>query len=325
MSERVLVALDAGGTRTRCVVASSAGAILGAGHGGPANHILSGWELARDSVATALGAAVRAAGARRIDAAVAGSAGVGPNGEGREVVEALLAELLPGAARVRATGDMVAALWGALRTPVGVVCSAGTGSVCFARNAAGETRQVGGWGHLMGDEGSAYDIARSALLAVARATDGRAAPTALVSALLARSGSSTPIELALRIYGGDFGRERVAALAVEVAACARAGDETASAILRSAAAELALGTVTAARALALQRPRVSWTGSVFEAGELVLEPFAAAVRAALPEAQLAPPFLPPLGGALRLALAACDEGEAEPLLDSWREALWTAA
>lgn len=325
MPERVLVAIDAGGTRTRCVVASSAGAVLGAGLGGPANHILSGWEQARSSLAGAIEAAMRAAGRPRVHAAVAGSAGVGPNGEGREVVEALLAELLPDAERVSATGDMVTAFWGALRAPEGVVSSAGTGSVCFGRNARGEVRQVGGWGHLMGDEGSAYDIAVRGLQAVARATDGRASPTALTAALLRRTSAATPIQLALHVYGSGSSRERIAALAVDVVETARAGDEVASAILRLAGGELALAVITAARALGLRQPRVSWTGSVFDAGDLVLEPFVRDIRAALPQADVAPPFLPPLGGALRLALAACGEAESERLLEAWREPLRGAA
>jgi glucosamine kinase len=323
--ERILLAIDAGGTHTRCAIAASDGRLLGRGSGGPGNHILDGWQTARDSLASATAEAIASAGDPRLDAAVAGSAGVGPNGEGREVVEALLAELLPGAERRRATGDMVAALWGALRTPEGVVVSAGTGSVCLGRNAAGAMRQVGGWGHLMGDEGSAYDIAIRALRAVARAEDGRAPATALRAALLRRAEVGSPIELALQVYGAPHGRERLAGLALAVAEAAGEGDATAREILRHAAEELACAAATAMRALALEEGVVSYAGAVFAAGAAILEPFAGYIRQAAPRARVEPPFLPALGGALRLALR--DTGDAERLdvLERWRENVGGAA
>ena len=321
MTERILLAVDAGGTRTRCAVASSAGPLLGIGGGGPGNHILAGWEVARDSVSAAISAALAAAGRPRLDAAVAGSAGVGANGEGREVVESLLAELLPETAVIRATGDMVTAFHGALRNPIGIVSCAGTGSVCFGRNRHGRTRQVGGWGHLMGDEGSGYDIALQALRAVARAHDGRGPETALAAGLSRRAGVATPIELAFQVYGGDLGRDRLAALAVEVTAAARRGDAVAAGILTAAAEELALAVVATARHLDMDEPAVSYAVAVFDAGAAILAPFSARLHRDLAGARVVPPLLPPIGGALRLALEAAGHRESDDVLERWRSSL----
>src|SRR5436309_1225277 len=109
--QRLIVAVDAGGTSTRCVVGSSAGAVLGIGHGGPANHILDGWDTAVESLTHATTEALDAAAVSDapVDVVVAGSAGVGAHGEGRELIERLLADPFPRAAAVRAVGDMVAA------------------------------------------------------------------------------------------------------------------------------------------------------------------------------------------------------------------------
>lgn len=302
--QRRILAVDAGGSTTRCVVVGEDGAVQGFGRGGPANHILSGWETARESLRQATAAALGGAGAG-IDVAVVGSAGVGPNGEGHEIVESLLAELVPGAAVVRATGDMVTAFWGALSVPVGVVVSAGTGSVCFGRNAAGATCQVGGWGHIMGDEGSAYDIAVQALRAVARAADGRAAPTALAAGLGAVLGGDQALHLAARVYGEPLNRDQIAALAVAVAAVARDGDATAQDILRRAGEELGWAAAAALRTLGLLEVpvAVSFAGAVFEAGDMVRQPFAATIAAANARARVERPLLPPVGGAVRLAMA----------------------
>lgn len=326
MSERILLALDAGGSRTRCVVAGAGGRVLGTGTGGAANHVLDGFEVARASLRAAIDAALAAAAPARIDAAVAASAGVGPDGQGREVVESLVAGLLPPGTAVQAVGDMVAALWGALADGVGIVSCAGTGSVCLGRDAGGRLRQVGGWGHLMGDEGSAHDIALAALRAVARAYDGRGPETALSAALPRWAGVSTPIELAWQVYAGAQTRERIAAIAVEVAAAARAGDAVATALLGAAAAELVAAVAAAARHLEMPAPRVSYAGSVFDAGAPVLGPFAALLARELPGARLEAPLLPPLGGALRLAHEVGGGGAAPAAaLARWRAALGEAA
>jgi N-acetylglucosamine kinase-like BadF-type ATPase len=300
------VAIDAGGTGTRCVVASNQGAVLGTGRGGPGNQILAGWETARASLAEATTAALHAAPvtADRVDVVVVGSSGVGANGQGGEFVRWLLAEIAPQLTQVVVTGDMVTALWGALQPPVGVVVCAGTGSVCFGRNADGRTCQVGGWGHILGDEGSAYDIATRALRAMARAADGRGSATALSDVLIAAVGERTAVDTALRIYSEPLSREHLAALAVQVVAAARAGDQTALGILQHAGDELGLAAVTALRALDLadRTTPVSFAGAVFEAGDLVIDAFRARVHAAAPHAEIRAPLLPPVGGAFCLGM-----------------------
>ena len=322
---RAILAIDAGGSTTRCALVGDNGTVYGVGRGGPANHILSGWETARASLQQATSEAMRLAGIRgeRVNVVAVGSAGVGSNGEGREVVESLLAELVPNAGVVRATGDMVAAFWGALRTPVGVVVSAGTGSVCYGRNARGVSCQVGGWGHVMGDEGSAYDIATRALRAVARAADGRSVPTAMTGALGAALDVTSAIGIALRVYGEPLSRERLAALAAEVAAVARTGDPTALGILRLAGEELGIAAGAALHNLELLDSPVvvSFAGSVFAAGDLVMDSFRGILAAANSRARIEPPLLPPVGGAYRLGMADLGESVGDDLLERVREEL----
>lgn len=304
--DRIILALDAGGTATRCILATGEGDLLGFGVGGPANHILRGWETARESISRATNTALKAAGetGRRVSIAIAGSAGIGPDGEGREVIEALLAELVPQAAIVRATGDMVAAFWGALATPIGVVVSAGTGSVCFGRNVTGITCQVGGWGPVMGDEGSAYDIAVQALRAVACASDGRGQPTMLTTTLAEALGGHSALDVAVQVYGKPLEREEIAALAVPVFGAAQRRDPTAMMILRRAGRALGIAAAAALRNVGLlsTSTSVSYSGSVFEAGGFVSDPFRETIHDAAPLAQVEPPILPPIGGAYRLGL-----------------------
>ncbi|MFM8271047.1 MAG: N-acetylglucosamine kinase, partial [Gemmata sp.] len=145
-----------------------------------------------------------------------------------------------------------AALLLAAGTPAGwgVALVAGTGSMAFARAADGRNARSGGWGPLLGDEGSGYAIALAGLRAATRAADGRAPATPLIDKLLAAFGLSRPHDLVDAVYRGND-RAVLAALAPVVMNAAEGGDPVASEILRDAAGELASAVSAAARALDL--------------------------------------------------------------------------
>jgi N-acetylglucosamine kinase-like BadF-type ATPase len=281
------------------------GTLLGRGRGGAGNHILCGWETARGAIQDAIGEALTTAKleASAVECAVAGSAGVGPNGEGREPIEKLLAQCLS-RARVRAIGDMVTAFYGAIDSDFGVVVAAGTGSVGYGRSATGDGRQVGGWGHVMGDEGSAYDLAVRALRAGAQATDGRGPQTALCAGISAALGVDDFMGVALRVYGDPMSRDAIARLATAVAATAAAGDKVARELLAYAGNELAVTAVALLQALGLaeREAPVAFSGAVFDAGEAILEPFRRRIARSCPRAHVVRAAFPPVIGAFKLAL-----------------------
>ncbi len=137
------------------------------------------------------------------------------------------------------THDALIALVGATGGEPGVITIAGTGSIAFGRNAAGETARAGGWGYLFGDEGGAFDIVRQALRAALRFEEGWGPPTAL-HAMLLEATSARDANDALHIfYTVDWPRPRVAALATRVDEAALQGDAVARDILHSAAQNLA--------------------------------------------------------------------------------------
>src|SRR4029453_12414402 len=74
----------------------------------------------------------------------------------------------------------------------GVALIAGTGSFCWGRDAAGRSARVGGWGFLLGDEGSGYDLAVQALRLATQTADGRAEAHAILRAILDHWGPRLP-------------------------------------------------------------------------------------------------------------------------------------
>jgi N-acetylglucosamine kinase-like BadF-type ATPase len=152
------------------------------------------------------------------------------------------------AGRVDVTSD--AAILLAAGTPEGwgLVLIAGTGSIAFGRAADGRRARAGGWGHLLGDEGSAYALVMSALQAVARAADGRGPATSLTERLLARLGVSQPQGLIAAVYRSGRDRADLAALAPLVVEAAE-DDAAAARIVEEAAQELGQAGAAVARQL----------------------------------------------------------------------------
>ena len=179
--------MDGGQSGTTALIGDETGRVLGTGSGGPCNHATAAegrQKLVRavsESVAAACAQAGLDAGTVCFAAACFGMSG------GPEDKQEILRETLP-ADVVVVTDDAVIALAGATAGEPGIVTIAGTGSIAFGRNAAGQTARVGGWGYIFGDEGSGFDIARQALRAALRAEEGWGPPTALRRALMDATG-----------------------------------------------------------------------------------------------------------------------------------------
>jgi N-acetylglucosamine kinase-like BadF-type ATPase len=184
----------------------------------------------------------------------------------------------------------------------GLALVAGTGSIAWGRTADGREDRAGGWGYLLGDEGSGYALALAALRAVVRAADGAGALTALGERLLGRMGLREARELVAVVYGGALDRAALAALAPVVVESA--DDAVAAGIVEEQARELARTGAAAAR-------RLGFAGRAFPlalAGGLLVDcdGFRRRVLEALRQEGLRPePVMAvsePAEGAVRLAL-----------------------
>jgi N-acetylglucosamine kinase-like BadF-type ATPase len=169
--------------------------------------------------------------------------------------------------RLLVVNDALIALVAGARDAPGVVIIAGTGSIVYGRNAAGEAARAGGWGHMIGDEGSGYWIGREALAAVMRAGDGRGPETALTDEVLAHFEIVDVSRLPKIVYDQEMPRVNVAALGPLVDRVAAQGDATAAGILERAADELALAARSVAARLEMRGDAFTFhlAGGVFRA------------------------------------------------------------
>ena len=243
-----VLGLDAGGTKTVCLLADEEGHVVAEARGGGANLQASG-ELEVEKVLH--GVMADAIGDRRIvPAAIClGIAGVDRPADSA-VVRAIMGRI-GHRARVLVVNDALVALEAGAPGQPGVVVISGTGSIAYGRNAAGEAARSGGWGYVLGDEGSGYWIGRAALRAVLRESDRRGPRTALSDLLLRHFGVAHPQGLIHEVYNTNLKPAAIGALAQCVQTAFSEGDPVSIGILRAAANELEAAALSVARRLEL--------------------------------------------------------------------------
>jgi N-acetylmuramic acid 6-phosphate etherase len=254
-----ILGIDGGGTHTVALLAQvnrqEAGAwtVLGRGEAGPSNVQAIGAARAFQSLDEVVAKAFAAAGMPRrpVRAACLGLAGAGRE-EDRQLVRQW-AERVELAADVEVTTDVRLLLSAGTPEGWGVAIVAGTGSIAFGQSPDGRSARAGGWGYLLGDEGSGYALTLAALQAVARMADERGPATRLAPVLLNRLGLQRPQELIRAVYRSGLDRTALAALAPIVLEEAEGDDAVAGGIVQNGADELSLAVAAVARELKLSR------------------------------------------------------------------------
>lgn len=235
-----LLGIDGGGTSTTAWLAAATDPtrILGRGSAGPSNIRAVGNESGLKNLDRAIQAAFEDAGLPRspVAAACFGLAGADRETDRRVIEE--WASRIRLAQQVRVVNDALPILYAADPAGCGVALIVGTGSLALGRNPDGRTFRAGGWGHLLGDEGSGYTLALAGLRAAARSADGRLPPTSLLPRFLQALDRTDPTGLVTAIYHPDMDRTRIASFARVVFEAAEAGDSLAFRIINEAALEL---------------------------------------------------------------------------------------
>jgi N-acetylglucosamine kinase-like BadF-type ATPase len=231
-----VLGIDAGGTKTVCLLADGEGTILAEARGGGAN-LQSVGELEVEKVLHGVMEAVLLNRDIRPAAICLGIAGVDRPSDA-DTVRGIMRRI-GASSRTLVVNDALVALEAGAGEGPGVVLVAGTGSIAYGRNASSQAARAGGWGYLLGDEGGGFWIGRAALSAVVRQFDGRGPSTRLTELVLSQMGLTSPTELIHEIYYRDLHRHAIASLAALVEDAAEAGDAVAGSILTRAATELA--------------------------------------------------------------------------------------
>jgi N-acetylglucosamine kinase-like BadF-type ATPase len=318
---RYVLGIDGGATKTLAALLDLRAGTLHLGQGGPSNEDAVGTHAAVGALLEAADGALARAGiaAQDLDGAVIALAGTDTDAVARHVHSARTDRWI-------VVNDVVAAWATATGGQPGIGVISGTGSNVFGVGRVGtETRawRAGGWGHLLGDEGSGHWFGTESIKAALRDREDSGPATALSDAAVEFFAAPSIEALATRVYSQPLSKSEIAAFAIETARLAEHGD-TVACELYARGARLLSGQIAAVirrTGLAGSFP-VGLIGSAFKAGAVFVEPLTRAVHELAPDARVSVVELAPVGGSLLLALRACgcggdlSAGEISRLIDS---------
>ncbi|MFS0556637.1 N-acetylglucosamine kinase [Brevibacillus sp. 179-C9.3 HS] len=231
------IGIDGGGTKTKAAICNEAGQVQAIVVGESSNPLSRRWEDVEETLRQLISAVRVKAGATEEE--VAGLF-IGLGGADRPQIKDRIQHAFadPWGERLFIDNDVVAALYAGTWGQPGVVLLAGTGSIACAFSKEGARHRVGGWGYLVGDEGSGFDLGKKAAIAVLREYDGRGEPTVLTRLFLEHYGVGRPDELISLIYGGSNPRMELAKTSQLVEQAATLGDQVANGLIAQAVEDL---------------------------------------------------------------------------------------
>jgi N-acetylglucosamine kinase-like BadF-type ATPase len=302
----MFLGVDGGGTKTAYAVIDVGGRIC-AQHVGPSvSHLVAGFAHSEQVLSDGINAVLAKAQLTSGDLTYS-FLGLPAYGEDSAALDRLnsLPSMVLKSGRYRCDSDMVCSWAGSLDCADGISVIAGTGSMAYGEYE-GRTARCGGWGEIIGDEGSAYWIAREGMNLFSKMSDGRAPRGPLYDLVRQRLGIPSDLDLCARVYGVEINtRSAFAQFAPLVHDAARQGDEQAVAIFHRAAQELVACVIATRRSLQIAdavRVPVSHTGSVLEGATILLDAFKRGVGSAqLPFEYRPPKHSPDVGAALYAA------------------------
>jgi N-acetylglucosamine kinase-like BadF-type ATPase len=304
MSGMLFLGVDGGGTKTDFVLVDGDGNLVASHEGAASYHLEIGIDGLRRVLADGLDALFGGAGidGSAIAHAFFGLPAYGEDSAAQPLLDALPAPLF-GHHRYRCGNDMVCAWAGSLGGEDGINIVAGTGSIGYGERR-GKAARAGGWGEVFSDEGSAYWIAVQGLNLFSRMSDGRLPKGPLHAVFREALGLAADLDLCAKVMNAHD-RGSIAAMSQLVARAAQHGDASALRIFDDAARELAAIAEVVRQTLQFEPSEpvpISYSGGVFNAGELILSPFRRHLEARSRIYRLqAPMFTPSVGAAIYAA------------------------
>lgn len=243
---RFVIGVEGGGTKTNVALADENGKIITKSVSGPSNFLIVGFDKASENIIEGIEKCLSETGISKTDLT---SIMLGLTGAGRLFDQNNMKNAFTDYSQkcgfkfnhVVVNSDARISLEAAFPNKPGMIMIAGTGSIMFGKNSEGEIFRVGGWGRILGDEGSGLFIGKKGLIAVIRQIDGRGDKT-IISDIISEKYNLNSLETIIKaVYTDNFD---IASLAPSVYDAANRGDRIAVGILDEAVSELLLHVKT---------------------------------------------------------------------------------
>jgi len=300
---KYLIGIDAGGTKTKCAVADLTGIILLTETGKSVNYLIAGADKTSANLFGLIFQCLKKLNINfsEVKQIVIGIAGAGRLKDAQQLERSLIQYSKSKKVKinsVKVLSDALIALEGAFPGKPGCILIAGTGSILFGKDVKGKIHHVGGFGRLIGDEGSGYSIGRKALQAVSGELDGRAVKTLMTKKLFDQMNISDSEELITKIYKENFD---IASIAPLVISSAEKNDKPAQRILNEEADELALHVISMMKKMNLKKLNVAFIGGLIGNKNYYSTLLTKKIKSSLPNVTISKPRFSPVEGAILMA------------------------
>lgn len=299
-----VIGVDGGGTKTEFVLLECSGNVIGRIKGDSTNYQVIGGEKLKKELIRGFNSLINNANinSNKIDHIFLGLAGAGRDSDRKEILS--LFSDTEFVKKITVDSDAMAALAGAFGTAPGIIIISGTGAICFGKNSKGDIVRAGGWGYLLGDEGSGYFIGREAIIAALKDLDGRGEKTKLRSRLEKHFNLNSIDQIIPQIYQNKIDRVAIANLAIIVFEQANQGDTIAEEIIRRTGKELGLLAKAVAQRLSFENDeiKVALIGSIFKQKDLLVNEISKELYEVSWNIEINDPKFAPQFGAALLAL-----------------------
>lgn len=256
------IGIDGGGTKTKCVLCDEQLNIIYETKSEPSNFNIIGTEKVSETI---IGLINDCCNSRNISSEQITSVVLGTTGAGRETDANKLKDAVYNLAskkniplnKFNVVSDARVALEGSFSGNPGSILIAGTGSIMFGKDREGNIHRVGGFGRLIGDEGSGLTLGKEGLNILSKYFDGRGKETSLRNKIEQKFGISNQSELITKVYSEEFQVQQIAPLVIE---SANEGDSLCKEILDEQTNELLLHIMAMNNKLNEEKMRLVFIG-----------------------------------------------------------------
>lgn len=303
--------IDGGGTKTTGVLSDLDGNEIRAKKGKPGNPAVLGKESFSRNIEQLLQDLLQNLPAPGVKGTTIGLAGAGREAEKRMAKE-VLSEI--GLGNCTILTDVELLYYSVHRAEPGIVISSGTGSVCMVQDEEGHLRQLGGWGYLLGDEGSGFDIGRMAIRNALTEAERGEKVSPLTAELLGFYQVKQASELITRVHASANPQNLVASCAQLVCGQCNAGEVNALLIIESAAQALIQQAISAIEHLPGGSDcKIALTGGLLRHGSPIRKQFLNQAHHFGLKFNLVEPSVQPAAGAVIHAINRAGESVSESL------------
>ena len=306
---KYLIGFDCGATKTKCAIADIEGNILYTATGGAANFLINGTAGTSKIILSLLKDCIKNSNIdySEIEKIVIGAAGAGRKADAENLKSSLLEVFSADGIKIKSLkviSDAQVALEGAFPNKAGCILISGTGSIIYGKDEKGNIYRAGGFGRLLGDEGSGFSIGRKGLQAAAKYFDGRGNETLIVKLIQEKYSINTADELINKVYKENF---NIASTAQIVLTAAEIGDNTALKILNEESEELIQHIKIIMKQMNVSRLSISFAGSLISNKNIYSDMLRDKIKTSLPSVKIVKPEHSPVEGAILLAKETLDD------------------